>query len=177
MKFALTVALSAGTVASLAAAQPHGHQHKNFHKIRRDITVTENIPGPTVIAYELNGNLISSDEACSGIEDGELKWADGVAPANACLSSSTAPTSTWTSTPTSTSSTTLTSSSTWSSAATSSSVTAAQFFEAPSSSAASWSAAPSSSSGWSGAGGSGIGSSFPDGQLDCSTFPSDYGAV
>src|SRR5277367_1705483 len=123
----LTVALA--LVASVAAAQPHGHQHRNVHKVRRDVTVTENIPGPTVIAYELNGSLISPDEACSGIEDGELKWADGVAPADACSSSSTAPASTWTSTSTSTSSTTSTSSSTWSSAATSSSGTPAEFFE------------------------------------------------
>jgi hypothetical protein len=177
MKFIVTLALGAATVASVAAAQPHGHRHKNVHKVRRDMTVTESVPGPTVIAYELNGNLISPDEACSGIEDGELKWADGVAPANACSSSFTTPTSTWTSTSTSTSSTTSTSSPTWSSAATSSSVTAAQFFEAAASSTAAWSAAPSSSGGGSGSGGSGIGSSFPDGQLDCSTFPSDYGPV
>jgi SUN family beta-glucosidase len=183
MKLPITLALGAATVASVAAAQPHGHQHRNVHKVQRDVTVTENVPGPTVIAYELNGSLISPDEACTGIEDGELKWADGVAPANACSSFSTTPTSTWTSistsTSTSASSTASTSSSTWSSAAVSSSVTADQFFEAASSSSASWSAAPSSSGGWSGSGssGSGLGSSFPDGQLDCSTFPSDYGAV
>src|SRR5271155_1380611 len=136
MKLTVTLALGAATVASVAAAQPHGHQHKNVHKVRRDVTVTENVPGPTVIAYELNGSLISPDEACLGIEDGELKWADGVAPANACPSSSITPASTWTSTSTSTSSTTSTSSSTWSSAATSSSATPGEFFEPTSSSTA-----------------------------------------
>lgn len=182
MKLTATLALGAATVASVVAAQPHGHQHRHAHPVQRDVTVTEELPGPTVIAFELDGYLISADEVCSGIADGDLKWADGAPPGNVCTSSSTPPTSTWTwsstSTSTSSSSSTSTSSSTtsWSSTATSSSVTAAQFYEASPSSAptSAWSAPPSSSSG---SGSSGLSSPFPDGQLDCSTFPSEYGAV
>lgn len=175
MKLTSALALGVATVASAAAAQAHGHQHKNAHQVRRDWTVTENIPGPTVIAYELDGDLISADEACAGIADGDLKWADGTAPANACATYSAS--STWTST--STTSTSTSSTSAWSPSATSSGVSAAQFYPASSSSAPSsaWSAAGSSSSSPPSSGGSGTGSSFPDGQLDCSTFPSQYGAV
>ena len=184
MRLAAALAVTAATTAaSFAVAQPHGHQHRHVHPVKRDVTVTENVPGPTVIAYELNGHVISVDEVCSGIEDGDLKWADGIAPADAC-SPSVSPTPT--STSTSTSSYTPTSTSTSTSTSSSSSEAPAKFYEQPSSAAASsspssaWpasSAAASSASGSTVSGGSGMSSSFPDGQLSCSTFPSEYGAV
>lgn len=176
MKLTATLGLTAATVASVAAAQPHGHQHRHAHLVPRDVTVTDNVPGPTVIAYELNGQQIPSDEVCAGIADGDLKWADGAAPANACQSSSSSsatPTSTYTP-PASTSS----ASSAWSSPAASSSAAANEFFAKPSSSSA-WaasSAAASSTGSWSSSG-TGLTSPFPDGQVDCSSFPSDYGAI
>lgn len=190
-----SVALTAAS-ATVALAQPHNHGHRHFHKHEaRDVsTVTSWAPGPTEYAYMLNGQPISAEEVCSGIEDNELKFVDGQDPG--VCSSSTAASSTWMAW---TSSTTASSSSTTSaaSAATTTSVAAAsstpaEFWAAPSSSSG-WSApssAPSSASGggwgsqpsqgsWGApsSGGSGVNSDFPDGTLSCSDFPSQYGAV
>lgn len=166
--FALTLA----TAGSLVAAQPHKHHHRHANHVKRvpDVTVV-NVPGPTVTAYELNGQQISDTDVCKGIANGSLKWADGVAPPDACPSSSAAPAPS-------------------SAAPAVSSAAPAQFYAKPSSAAApsstqaaSPSAAPSSQSSSSSgsssgsSGGQGLDQAFPDGQLDCSTFPSDYGAI
>jgi SUN family beta-glucosidase len=167
----LTLATTAAAATSIvAAAQPHGHAHKHAHEVKRDWTQTETVPGPTAYVYEVEGNIIPVDKVCEGITDGEYKWADGNAPPGVCTSlSSPSTTSTaWSSTSTSTT-TSSTTTSTWSSTATSAS--AAEFYQASSSWAAPAAATSASS------GGQGLGSSFPDGQLSCSTFPSDYGAV
>ncbi|KAK5264004.1 Sperm-associated antigen 4 protein, partial [Exophiala xenobiotica] len=146
--------------------------------------------GPTEYAYVLDGKPISAEEVCEGIEDHELQFVDGQDPG--VCSSVTSSTSTWAWTSSSTSSsTTISTSSTTTAAAASTTTTAqasstpAEFWQAPSS--ASWGAASSSSdSTWSSAqasstasysGGSGVDSDFPDGTLDCSTFPSQYGAI
>ena len=73
----LTTALLSAAI-SLAAAQPHvGHSHHQYlhhHMKRDDVDV---VPGPTVIAYVLNGNPISSQEVQEGIKNGTLVWANG----------------------------------------------------------------------------------------------------
>jgi len=197
------LALTAAT-AGLALAQPH-HQHRHFHEQKREVTVTENVPGPTAYAYVLDGQEISVDQVCEGIDSHELKWADGTAPSGICSTTSAAPTSTTTttsstttttttptttttttSTTTTTTTTTPSTTTTTTTAATSSSAPA-EFFEVssstPSSSSSSEAASSSSvassksSSSSFSSGGTGISASFPDGELDCSTFPSDYGAV
>jgi hypothetical protein len=163
MKFN-TAALTLAT-AGLVAAQPHNHAHHHNHK-RAPKTDVVTVPGPTVIEYQLYGKELSAEEACKGIAEGSLLWADGKAPAGACPSSTETPTSTSTSTPTHT-------------------VAPAQFVETstsapppppPPTTAASSSsestAAPSSSSG-----ATGLDADFPDGQIDCDAFPSQYGAV
>lgn len=184
-----TLAITAATTATLALAQPHKHQHAHLHDLnKRTQTETTWVSGPTAYAFVLDGQTISVDEVCAGVASNKLKWADG-APAGICSSSSsTAP-----------SSTVAPSSSTTTAASSSAAVNSgAQFFgkssSAPAtssstaSSAPAWSSSisiPSSGSGsgsgssWSswGSGGQGVDSEFPDGQLDCSTFPSEYGAV
>ena len=164
--------LTAAAATSVAAAgQPHRHAHKHAHEVKRDWTTTESVPGPTAYVYEVEGNIIPVDQVCAGISDGEYKWAEGNAPAGVCASvsstSSSAPTSSsWSSSSSSTSS--------WSSS--SSSSAAAEFYQASSSWAPSSTyAAPASAT--SASGGQGLTATFPDGQLSCSTFPSDYGAV
>ncbi|RDW83739.1 SUN family protein UTH1 [Aspergillus mulundensis] len=165
--FALTLA----TAGSIAAAAQHQHGHRHHHK-REVVTVD----GPTVVEYMLDNELISADKVCQGITDGTLAWANGQPASDPCqTSTSTTASSTTTEayTPTiapakfieteaSSSSSTSTSTSTSTSVSVASSTT---------SQAAATSSAASSSTA------TGLDASFPDGELDCSTFPSDYGAV
>ena len=154
-----TVALTLAT-AGLVAAQPHNHAHRHHAK---------RAPGAgTVIEYELNGQKISAEDVCKGIADGTLQWASGQAPPEACQSSSSS-----TPTPTPTPSPTAAPAGFAQTPASSSSESSS---EAPSSSASSSSSGSSSASS-SSAGSSGVESDFPDGELDCDTFPSQYGAV
>ncbi|RHZ65955.1 SUN family protein UTH1 [Aspergillus thermomutatus] len=160
-----TVALTLATAGSLVTAQHH-HQHRH-HQHKRE-TVVES--GATVVQYELDGKAIPLQEVCAGLADGSLKFANNDHPTGVCdnlSSSSAAPTSTPEVTPT---------------------LAPAQFIElssvvtpASSTSASSSSTvqtpAASSSSASSSSTATGLDADFPDGELDCSTFPSDYGAV
>ncbi|KAL4803206.1 hypothetical protein BDV18DRAFT_163261 [Aspergillus unguis] len=165
-----SIALTLATAGSMAAAAGHQHGHRHHHK-REVVTVD----GPTVYEYMLDGQALTNEEVCQGINDGSLAWADGQPasdPCQASTSSSTSTTSTEAYTPTvaparfietSTSSSTSISTST----ATSTTVSVPE-----STSTAQASASSSSSSG-----ATGLDASFPDGEIDCGTFPSEYGAV
>jgi len=173
MKFS-NITLTLATAGSLVAAQPHRHHHRHVEK--RSPTETEVV---TVVAYEFDGKPISSTEVFAGIADKKLAWADG-APAPAAgvtpAPASPAPESSAPAPAPSSAGPDV----------------GAQFFQrpesssAPYSSAAASSASPastdasssSSSSSWSGASsGQGLNQDFPDGEIDCSTFPSKYGAI
>lgn len=168
-----TLALTAATTATIALAQPHKHQHAHLHDLnKRTQTETTWVSGPTAYAFVLDGQTLSVDEVCAGVASNKLKWADG-APSGICSSSSS-------SAPSSTAAPSSTSTTTTSSAVNS----GAQFYGQSSSAAGSStsSAAASGTSSWSSwstgsSGGSGVTAAFPDGQMDCSTFPSQYGAV
>ena len=153
----ITIALL--TAAISAAAANHHHQH--LHQLKRDATKVAVVPGPTVVAYVLNGEPISEEEVQQGIANGTLVWADGglkkphhhhhpvpVSPEPEPTTYSAPPAPEYTST-------------TWSSPSPSPSPE-----PAPSSSGGDWSGDSS-----------GVDSEFPDGQVDCGTFPSQYGAV
>lgn len=171
-----TIAVTAITASNVALAQPHKHQHAHFHEMnKRTQTETSWVSGPTAYAFVLDGQSISIDEVCAGVASNKLKWADG-APAGLCSSSSAA---------SSTTAAASSSSSTSASTSTPSDSSAGAFFQKPtgitpgsssSSTAASsaWASWPSSGAS---SGGTGVTAAFPDGQLDCSTFPSQYGAV
>lgn len=193
MKFT-TIAVAAAS-AGVVVAQPHAHNHRHFHEKRGAVTtVTQSAAAQTAYAYVLDGHQISVDEVCKGIENDSLKWADGTAPAGVTCSKSSS-TTTWssTTTPSTTPPTT-----TWTSTTTSTTApaSAGQFYQA----SGSYSARPSSTTGWSNSGqnsgqnsgpgqnsgsssgwgpgsATGVTAAFPDGQLDCSSFPSQYGAV
>ncbi|KAK5114164.1 hypothetical protein LTR62_002734 [Meristemomyces frigidus] len=200
----ITVSLLTAAVV-VAAAQPHNHAHGHAHE-KRDAVYGSTmvvVPGPTVIAYVLNGSPIPEQDVKNGIADGTLVWASGgqlqEAPSSSAAASTLAPTtaaappssspafirwnhpqaSSSSSAPASTSSVYVapTSSSSHYSAPVSSS------YSAPSSSTSSSvyvapSSAPSSNSGSSFSNsGSGVNSPFPDGTIDCGTFPSQYGAI
>ncbi len=183
-----SIALTAAS-ASVALAQPHNHGHHHLHQHnQRDVTVTSWAAGPTDYVYVLDGKEISAQEVCDGIEDKELEFVDGADPGvcsstaatTSSTSSSTTTTTTWSATTTTTTSVETTSSPAefFNVAASSTWASYGGGWSSASSSAAATSAAASSSSNssWS-SGGTGLTSSFPDGELDCSTFPSDYGAV
>ena len=190
MKF--TAALILAGIGTFVAAQPHRHHHR--HPLKRDTQVI-NVPGPTVVVYEFEGKTISQEDVCKGIEDGTLKWASGTDGGNACAGDSPAavpqpitsvPASSSpvaavqadvTSAPATTSAGDFLQAPSSSAATTTSSVVAAS----PSPSAVSSATAPQSSdssdSSSSISSGTGLDTDFPDGELDCSTFPEDYGAI
>jgi SUN family beta-glucosidase len=155
------------TAGSIVAAQPHRHQHFHRHVEKRSPVVdVVTVPGPTVIAYVLDdGTPISEDDVQEGIKNGTLVWATG------SLSSTTVATSTPVPVPSQTPTQTPTQTPD----------VGAAFYQQPASSAESTSptssSAPSSGSSYTPPSGQGLDSDFPDGQLDCSTFPSQYGAV
>ncbi|KAL8971436.1 MAG: hypothetical protein Q9197_003270 [Variospora fuerteventurae] len=67
-------------VGTLAAASPSYHHHRHHHidaQRRSPDVKLVTVPGPTVVAYKLNGKLLQSDEVCKGFQNGTLKWADG----------------------------------------------------------------------------------------------------
>ncbi|CAG8907175.1 unnamed protein product [Penicillium egyptiacum] len=178
MKFQNAVAALA--TAGLAAA--HGHGHAHVHK-RATETETVSVPGPVVYDFVVLDpsnpgapQSISSEDACEGLAKKEFEWLND-AVAAACPSSSSS-----TATPSSTSSAAPTTTATVAPAIlqeTSAVITPASSASTaePSSSSTTAAAATSSSSSSSGSGATGLTADFPDGEIDCGDFPSDYGAV
>ena len=187
MKLVAALALA----VALVAAQPHRHHHR--HPLKRDTTVV-NVPGPTVVVYEFDGQTISQAEVCAGIANGTLKWASGSDGGDACSSDKPAA-APQPATPAPAASSPVaavqaavspapatTAAGDFLQAPTSSSVaattTSSVVAASPSPSAASSASAPQlSDSSTTVPSGTGLDTPFPDGELDCSTFPSDYGAV
>jgi hypothetical protein len=179
MKFTNSVAVTLATAGSLVAA--HGHGHAHFHK-RAVETETETAvtAGPTVYDFVVldpsksgTPEHMSVDEACSLLAKHELEWL-GTAIPNACPTSTSTPVSTSTAAPTTTIAAQVlleTSAAITPSSSSTSTV-------APTTSAASsTSSAASSKSSKTSSGGTGVTAEFPSGEIDCGTFPSDYGAV
>lgn len=166
----LWFALSVGLVAAgpLAAAQPHRHQHRHAEK-RAPGTKTE---------YILNGTPVPYGDVQKGLAEGTLVIVGGrIEPASSPAEATSTPSST------------LSSSSMSISSATSTTGSVAVETPTPTSKSESGSGeqleykapetksyTPSSSSG-SFSGGEGVDRDFPDGEIDCSHFPSEYGAI
>ncbi|KAI5287941.1 hypothetical protein KEM54_005602 [Ascosphaera aggregata] len=198
MKFNSAVFVAAAGV--VASAQPHGHRHAAYHA--RDA-----VEAPAAYAYKLGDRIISQEEACQGIQDGTLRWADGATPpANIChpksaapavVSPAAAPSSSQPSHetpvaqaaeffPQPSSSAIPVSSPAWTPSNTpvASPSLAATSSSAPAPAQTSTSPVTASSHASSGSSvtremlqGSGLDRDFPDGELSCDTFPSDYGAL
>ncbi|KAL8919964.1 MAG: hypothetical protein Q9208_006532 [Pyrenodesmia sp. 3 TL-2023] len=203
---------------SFAAASPSYHHHRHHHidsEKRSPAIQVVTVPGPTIIAYQLHGKLLDSEEVCEGFKNGTLKWADGSNDAPPCedgqvaapvsqkhvhanvspavhptaakasalkkVSTSSAPKSGLETyekdmTTKSVSSTLRTQSNTF--AAPILPVVSSSSTQESSASASSSSSSPSSSDPASNSfGGTGLEKEFPDGELDCSQFPSDYGPI
>jgi hypothetical protein len=172
----VNIVLTVATAGSLGAAQPHRHGHLNAHRHARhhdhkrgaEVDVVT-VPGPTVYAFEFSGQSLSQEQVCQGIADGTLEWAAGTddPPNCATLTASTSAAPSTTSTP----------------APSSSTVQANELLQVAKTSTTSAAAVTTTAAPPPAAQVSGIGSNpnidvpFPDGQLDCSTFPSAYGAI
>ncbi|ETN43657.1 uncharacterized protein HMPREF1541_02816 [Cyphellophora europaea CBS 101466] len=156
--------IAAAAVA--AAASPHLHKHRHLHDLNeRDLpTVTDAVATATV--YEITGTQIAKDAACAGVASGKFTWKN---PADAAIcaaaASSAAPTA-----PAPPAS---------ASPSASPGAEAGQFYGGPAGGGHGGAAGSGGSggSGWTDSGATGIDADFPDGQLDCGTFPSQYGAL
>ena len=186
--------MTIATAGSVVNASPASHQHGHAHVDKRIVKVVD-VPGPIVVAYELNGKLIDQSEVCEGITSGTLKWVDGSNALPDC-SKGTEPVSRSTEIP-------ATSSPAAAAKVSSQNTPAAIAPPAPfdglakedikvsstpiSKASATLASSPSpnlhpqgqssSSTSNSLSGGQGLHSEFPDGELDCSTFPVDYGPI
>ncbi|KAL8647822.1 MAG: hypothetical protein Q9226_006270 [Calogaya cf. arnoldii] len=84
--------VAAGLLACTAAS-PSNHHHRHHHldnaKRATEHVRIVTVPGPTVIAYKLNGKLIQEDEVCQGLQNGTLKWTDGSHGAPPCENNET----------------------------------------------------------------------------------------
>lgn len=160
----IVLSLSLAAAGPLAIAQPHRHAHR--HAIDKREAEVVNVPGPTVITYVLDGKTISEEEVKKGLADGYLRLVDGGGIAEQPSPSEDAPVVEPTPD------------------------IQKQDEEEPAKEEASSDEKPSSDqapppteqeappSDYSASqGGDGVERDFPDGEVDCSHFPSDYGAV
>ncbi|KAI1737327.1 beta-glucosidase-domain-containing protein [Xylaria scruposa] len=162
----------AASLGSTAIAQPHRHGHQVYHQKRdnavheRDV-VTTYVPA-TVTQYMLGSQVVSPEDAQAGLDKGLYVVIGETTPS---FSSPPAPA------PTSTSSKEdgvfiekVTTSSSSSSSTPPPSTTTSTTSSTPT-------PEPTKSSYPVSSGGKGIDADFPDGEIDCTEFPSDYGAV
>ena len=76
----LSNVLTCVTAGAIVSASPTVHKHHRHaaHLAKRspDRVQTVNVPGPTIIAYEMNGQQMTEGAVCKGLEDGSLKFAN-----------------------------------------------------------------------------------------------------
>lgn len=182
MKFAATIALSAAA-AQLVLAQPHGHAHHHKRHVQNVSVVKRALA--TVYVNEV-GDVLSLDHVCSGLAANMLKFKDGHSPPDLCKPAPEAAPEPATEPATEPEPTITPATEPTSSAA------GGAFYEAsstdessaaeptptqestPSPPAESPKESPEQNSY---GGGQGIDADFPDGEIDCGTFPSDFGAL
>ena len=170
MRFAATIALTAAA-AQLILAQPHGHAHHHKKHIQ---TVSVVKRAMSVVYVTESGEVLPLVDVCTGLAAKKLKFKDGDAPSDLCDKPEAAPPPSTTITPVPEPST---------SAAVGAFYEASSTVEAPAAKptpteeapAPKKDEAPKPKNNY--AGGKGVDAEFPDGQIDCSTFPSEYGAV
>ncbi|GAB7366711.1 hypothetical protein MBLNU230_g0669t1 [Neophaeotheca triangularis] len=203
MKTTSIVLLSAAIACAGAHPHNHGHQHHHVKRIPTPVDVVQ-VAGPTVVVYELNGQAISAEDVQNGIANGTLVWANGAVMDKAEYDSSTeqqqqaastqappaythpsssaeseyvaAPPTTLSTQAAPTTSEEPTSEYVAPTSTAQSAVESSSPAEAPSGSYSGGSSS-GSSSGWSHDDASGLDREFPDGEINCSTFPSEYGAL
>ncbi|KAI0868596.1 beta-glucosidase-domain-containing protein [Hypoxylon argillaceum] len=174
MKTAVSKLAIAASFGSVALAQPHRHAHHVHHQKRdnspleqRDV-VTTYVPA-TVTQYMLGNQEVTPEEAKAGLDKGlyvvvgETTPSFTPPPAPVATSTSSKEDGVFIEKVTTSSSSTVP---TTTAAPTSTSTSSSSSTPVPTTSTA-----PVSS------GATGIDADFPDGELDCTTFPSAYGAL
>lgn len=143
-------------------ARRHQHHHDQFEKRQPEAAVNMDVPGAPVVNYELNGKLLDKVSVCQGIENGTLQWIDGdwheldcfginkPTPAPVQVPSALTPTS---------------------------NAEAVTLLSRSLPNPNPITAAPSDPSPELIARGKAVDKVFPDGEIDCSDFPSKYGPI
>jgi SUN family beta-glucosidase len=168
MKFAVTLALTAAA-AQLILAQPHGHAH--HHK--KHIQTVSLVKRDTAIVYVgEDGKVLSLDDVCTGLAEKKLKFKDGDAPSDLCDKPESEPEPSTSAAP---EPTTSAAGGAFYEASSTVEASAAESTKTEEASTPDEEEAPKPKSNYSG--GKGLDSEFPDGEIDCGTFPSEYGAV
>lgn len=166
MRLFLSTAVTASLALSVLAHRNHFHRHAHLHlrspAEKRDATVvTITAAGPTVTVYELDGQLISGNEAQQGLSDGEF----------VVIASSSSPPSP-TPTPSSIPANALKQGGQFlepqEDIPTSPTTSSTSSSKEPAAPSATPNTDPSSTN---------VNLPFPDGQIPCSQFPAQYGAV
>lgn len=170
-------AIILGLVLSVTAISPrhahhpnHHHENKAAKELRKKDVVTEAVQ-VTVVECWLGKQKLSDAECQAGIKDGSLKWADDGSLAAAPQTSVVYHTSKAKASSTSSSISSSKAAPSSTSSSSSAKPTSTQVV-APSPVKQ---AAPTTSSSYSSGGG--VDKEFPDGEIDCSHFPSEYGAM
>ncbi|ORY65932.1 uncharacterized protein BCR38DRAFT_169368 [Pseudomassariella vexata] len=168
--------LNLAFAASLAVAQPHNHGHGHFHQKKRGDSavdkrgdvVVDYVPAYATV-YKIGDEEVTPEEAKAGLDNGLYIVVGETTPT---YSAPSAPSITPTSSPEYAAQFIEKTSTTTSSSTTSST-------PVPSTTSTTSSVAPATTSQASSGGSSGttgIDAEFPSGEIDCDTFPSDYGA-
>ncbi|OTB02140.1 hypothetical protein M426DRAFT_13842 [Hypoxylon sp. CI-4A] len=167
----------AATLAAGAAAQPHHHGHQHLHKKnsqaeKREVETTY-LPA-TVTKYMLGDEIVSADEAKAGLDQGLYVVVGESTPT---FTPPPAPSSTSVSSKEDGVFIQKVTSSSSSSSSSSLSTSSAYPTTTSSSSSSSKVATSSASSSYPTSTATGVDAEFPSGEIKCSKFPSDYGAV
>lgn len=169
MKFAATIALTAAA-ARLILAQPHGHAHHHKKHIENVSVVKRDM---ITVYVNQSGDVMDLEDVCTGLAAKKLRFKDGDAPSDLCNKPEPAPSTTAAPEPT-----TSAAGAAFYEASTTEEASSAEPTPTKAASSSVEQATPSPKQGYSGGkDAKGLDSEFPDGELDCSTFPSDYGAV
>ena len=162
---ALTLATAAGSLVTAApsslagshSAHKHHHDHQDHIRKRDPDATTVNAENETTVIYELNGKPMGKSEVCQGIEDGSLQWVEGNDPFITCSADEIA------------SSTTTTLATSITLVPNSAEGAALDKKDEPVTlSSAASNSVPTAQ---------GLNTEFPDGIVDCSTFPLNYGPI
>lgn len=165
-------ALALAGLSAFAAAQPHGRQHRH-----RDVHARDLVIETQTVVVDQNGNTITGPAAAAASSPAEtvVKIDNFVAPGVTTAVTTVAPAPSSSSQP---AASTLATLATLATPATFATSTVAPSSKTTYSAPAATSSQSSSNSGTGKqTGGSGLDSDFPDGELSCDTFPSQYGAV
>lgn len=82
------ILVTLATAGSIVVASPSPHHHHDAHLHECTIKTVE-VPCPTVIAYDFNGQLVDQSEVYAGVKDGTLQLKDGTVDPPACPSQTT----------------------------------------------------------------------------------------